>query len=166
MTLDDVTVTWRQIVDVTHPGLNTHLGLNTCKYSAWLRFIFSVDMDLWKLHHLRWRHMTLDDATFNCRCNTYWLEYMQGLSKYEKHLKLIQCQEVWILARKSKFEKEKQRKNLTFRQHRKQRSDDFQMLPKSWSIRCPNLNIIAVLLFNEIQWIEKCNLIHDDVMMM
>ena len=60
MTLDDVTVIWCQIVDVTHPGLNTHLGLNTCKYSAWSRFILSVDMDLWKLHLLRWRHVTHD----------------------------------------------------------------------------------------------------------
>ena len=89
MTLDDVTVTWRQIVDVTHPGLNTHLGLNTCKHSAWSRLIYSVDMDLWKLHLLRWRPRDTwwrhCDATFNCRCNTYWLEYMQGLSKYEKH---------------------------------------------------------------------------------
>ena len=50
---------------------------------------------------------------------------MQGLSKYDKHLNLIQCQGVWILARKRKFEKEKQRENVTFRQHWKQRSDDF-----------------------------------------
>ena len=90
-----------------------------CRYGSLKTAPFKVtSRDTW------WRHC---DAAFNCRCNMYWLEYMQGLSKYDKHLKLIQWQEVWILARKRKFEKEKQRTNLTFQEHRKQRSDDFDV---------------------------------------
>ena len=90
-----------------------------CRYGSLKTAPFKVtSRDTW------WRHC---DGTFNCRCKSYWLEYMQGLSKYEKHLKFIQCQEVWILGRKIMFEKEKQRKHLTFRQHWKQRSDDFDV---------------------------------------
>ena len=159
MTLNDVTVTWRQIVDVTHPGLNTHLGLNTCKYSAWSRWIYSVDIDLWKLHLLRWRHVTLDDVIVTRPLIVDATH--TGLNTYKVCLNMINiwswCQEVWILARKRKFEKEKQRNNLTFREHRKQRSDDFDVaqvliyqMPKYEHHSC-------TVLFNEIQWIEKCN---------
>ena len=100
-----------------------------------------------------WRHC---DATFNCRCNTYWLE----MNTCKVCLNMIN---IWSWSNAKKFgfwpgKRSLKKKNkgkiwpssTTGSKGQTILTLTLQMLPKSWSIRCPIMNIIA-LVFHEIQ---------------